>query len=170
MGRRAGCGAGRDRLEQCGEPLAHAVDVVAVRGDAGAHLLLRPQQRLGEPLLADRFQDVIHGVDLERAHGELVVRGNEDHHRHPVGPDLADDRDLGVVDQHLPESSPRKRLVVGDQHADHVAHTDAASADPRRAQRGELQVSEGSLPVRRGHAWTPVAPVALRRHQAPADG
>jgi hypothetical protein len=56
------------------------------RGDRRHRRLPRRPQphardRLGEPLGAHRLQQIVDGVDLERAHRELVVRGAEDHRR-----------------------------------------------------------------------------------------
>ena len=64
-------------------------------------MLLNPPLQFGEGLfqarLLDRFEQVVEGLLLESLQGILVVRGDEDHVRHPRGFDHAEQSE--AVDQ-----------------------------------------------------------------------
>ena len=58
-----------------------------IAGAAALERLARVLQRLAEALLAERLQQVVERVHLEGAQRVLVVGGDEDHRRHPLGAD-----------------------------------------------------------------------------------
>ena len=70
----------RRRLGVAAERLPQRAELVekTPRRTAVAEPLARPFERPGEPLPADRLQQVVDGTHLERRHGVAVVGGDED--------------------------------------------------------------------------------------------
>ena len=62
-------------------------------GSRRAPSLGRALQRAGELRRLYGLEQVVDGTDVERAQGELVVRGDEDHRRHAVGANRVDERE-----------------------------------------------------------------------------
>ena len=69
----------------------------------------RPRQRLGQPLLAERLQQVVHRVHLERAQRVLVVGGREDH-RHLTADQLQHLEAVQLRHLHVEEHQIRRQL------------------------------------------------------------
>jgi hypothetical protein len=93
----------------------------------GAGAWLDASYRLGEPVLADRLEHVVDGVQIERLHGVLLVGGHEDHRRGRLEPgqhlrqfqarqaghlDVEEDR----VDVELLQQAERLGRRVGREH------------------------------------------------------
>ncbi len=51
----------------------------------------RAIDRAPEPMVTEWLHEIFERMELERAHGVLIVRGDEDDERHRLGPDLGDD-------------------------------------------------------------------------------
>jgi hypothetical protein len=136
-----------DRFEQAEEPSAKV---------APAGLMYCPLcsgNGVKEAPVAEGFEQVVQGVDLEGTQRELVVGGDEDHvwhavrpdrtehfepihHRHldvqeqEIGLDLLDPDDLnfGIPLTELPESRACQRLVVYDEDSGRILHRGSRSA------------------------------------------
>ncbi len=72
-----------------------------------------PAERLRDPLLVERFQEVVDHAELERLEGVRVVRGGEDEHRRAAGLD-------GFADEREPRALPvgARELDVGEDDVD----------------------------------------------------
>ena len=83
-------------------------------------------QRLLKPILAERLQQVVERVHLERLQRVLVVGGDEDHRRHPVGADAAD---------HLEAVAARASARRGTRGRARAAGSPTPPARRRRTRR-----------------------------------
>lgn len=103
-----------DAAEFDGDLVARAV---VDGGGPVPHLLGDPADGLGEAFAADRFEDVVDGLEVERLEGEALVRGDEDDERRcgEPGEELGDVEpgETGHVD--VEEDDVDRGRVVGSR-------------------------------------------------------
>ena len=118
--------------------------------------LLRPVQRLSQARFLDRLEQIVHGVDLERANGVLVVRRHEGDERHPQLIQRADDADA-VQFGHLPVEQGQvrlfrfddgHRLLPGCRLADHDDVVERSKERDQKRPGRTLVVGDDDLELR----------------------
>ena len=104
---------------------------VRIRPGGGGQPLFGAPQRLGEAFAAERFHQVVHRVGVERAHGELLVGGDEDGGRHARRADRRHHVQAGDR-RHLDVQEHQVRGQVADRrHRGHAVSAFAGHGDVR---------------------------------------
>ena len=145
-----------------------------------ADLVLGAGQHAGEALVVEGLQQVVERLRFEGAHGVLLERGREHHHRHAVGADAPDHVEAGRlghldVEEHEVDrlaSEERDRLLsipafAGDLDLG-VAAEERAQVGPCRrlvvddqdAQPGRFRIAVHGVPLQ--GSWT------RTRHPSPS--